>query len=102
MMKFRKLRILEAEQGQNLIEYALLLGFIALMATSVYIAAGGSTHDVWSVSSSQLAAANAVASGQQASAATAAPTSPGESGDSNPPAGGDQGSGDRDHDHHWR
>ena len=50
------------EQGQDLIEYTLLMTFVALAAASVFIGAGGSVKGVWATSNSRLAAANTTAS----------------------------------------
>ena len=50
------------ESGQDLIEYTLLLAFVALASAALFIGAGNSVKGIWSVSNSQLAAANASAS----------------------------------------
>jgi Flp pilus assembly pilin Flp len=50
------------EQGQDLIEYTLLLAFVALASAAVFIGAGGSVSGIWSTSNSQLAAASTTAS----------------------------------------
>jgi Flp pilus assembly pilin Flp len=50
------------EQGQDLIEYTLLLAFVALASAALFISAGGSVQGIWSVTNSQLAAANTSAS----------------------------------------
>ena len=47
------------ESGQDLIEYTLLLAFIALASASLYLSAGNSVQGIWSNASSQLVAANA-------------------------------------------
>ena len=73
----------DREEGQNLIEYALLMAFFALMASSIFIAAGLNTRNVWEVSNTQLAAANATASGDgsaPAAALAAPPSTPGSGG----------------------
>jgi Flp pilus assembly pilin Flp len=46
------------EQGQDLIEYTLLMAFVALASAALFIGAGGSISGIWSTSNSQLAAAN--------------------------------------------
>jgi Flp pilus assembly pilin Flp len=46
------------EQGQDLIEYTLLLAFVALASAALFIGAGGSVKGIWSTTNSQLAAAN--------------------------------------------
>jgi Flp pilus assembly pilin Flp len=50
------------DQGQDLIEYTLLLAFVALASAAIFIGAGGSINGIWSTSNSQLVAANASAS----------------------------------------
>ena len=50
------------ESGQDLIEYTLLLAFVALASAALFIGAGNSVKGIWSVSNSQLAAANTSAS----------------------------------------
>jgi Flp pilus assembly pilin Flp len=50
------------EQGQDLIEYTLLMAFVALASAALFLGAGGSISGIWTVSNSQLAAANTSAS----------------------------------------
>jgi Flp pilus assembly pilin Flp len=50
------------DQGQDLIEYTLLMAFVALASAALFIGAGGSISGIWSVSNSQLAAASTSAS----------------------------------------
>ncbi|PWU08574.1 MAG: Flp family type IVb pilin [Terriglobia bacterium] len=50
------------EQGQDLIEYTLLMAFVALASAALFLGAGGSIKGIWTTSNSQLAAANAQAS----------------------------------------
>lgn len=50
------------EQGQDLIEYTLLMAFVALASAALFIGAGGSIKGIWSVTNSQLEAANSQAS----------------------------------------
>lgn len=50
------------ENGQDLIEYTLLMAFVALASAALFIGAGGSIKGIWSVTNSQLAAANSQAS----------------------------------------
>ncbi len=49
------------EQGQDLIEYTLLLAFVALASAAIFIGAGGSVKGIWAVTSNQLSSANASA-----------------------------------------
>lgn len=53
---------LQNESGQDLIEYTLLIGFVAMASAAIFIAAGGSISGIWTTSNSQLAAANTAAS----------------------------------------
>jgi len=48
------------DQGQDLIENSLLMGFVALAVAGLFIGAGGSIKGVWSTTSSQLSYANSV------------------------------------------
>jgi Flp pilus assembly pilin Flp len=50
------------EEGQDLIEYTLLLAFVALASAALFIGAGRSVKGIWSTTNSQLAAANIAAS----------------------------------------
>jgi Flp pilus assembly pilin Flp len=52
---------LRDEQGQDLIEYTLLLAFVALASAALFIAAGGSVSGIWNTANSQLGAANIAA-----------------------------------------
>jgi Flp pilus assembly pilin Flp len=50
------------EQGQDLIEYTLLMAFVALASAGLFLGAGGSLKGIWAVSNNQLTQANAKAS----------------------------------------
>ena len=50
------------EQGQDLIEYTMLLGFVALASAALLISAGGSIKGIWTTTSSQLSYANTLGS----------------------------------------
>ncbi|MGA2114293.1 MAG: Flp family type IVb pilin [Bryobacteraceae bacterium] len=50
------------EQGQDLIEYTLLLAFVALASAALFIGAGGSVSKIWTSANAQLAAAATSAS----------------------------------------
>jgi len=50
------------EQGQDLIEYTLLMAFVALASAALFIGAGKSVQGIWSATNSQLSAANASSS----------------------------------------
>lgn len=45
------------DRGQDLIEYTLLLAFVALASAALFISAGGSINTIWSVANSQLSVA---------------------------------------------
>jgi Flp pilus assembly pilin Flp len=45
---------LRDEQGQDLIEYTLLVAFVALGSASIYIATGSSTQTIWNSASNSL------------------------------------------------
>lgn len=50
------------DQGQDLIEYTLLMAFVALASAALFLGAGGSISGIWTTSNSQLAGANSAAS----------------------------------------
>ncbi len=50
------------EQGQDLIEYTLLMAFVALASAALFLGAGGSIKGIWATTNAQLAAANTAAS----------------------------------------
>ena len=52
------LRRLKGKKGQTLVEYALILAFISVVAISVLIALGNQVKSVFTTISSQLAYAN--------------------------------------------
>jgi Flp pilus assembly pilin Flp len=53
---------LKDEQGQDLIEYTLLMAFITLASASIFLNAGKSVKGVWDVASNQLSNAAVAAS----------------------------------------
>ena len=53
---------LHADEGQDLIEYTLLMAFVALASAALFLGAGGSIKGIWSTTNSQLEAANTSAS----------------------------------------
>ena len=55
-------RFWENEQGQDLIEYTLLMAFVALASAGLFLGAGGDVKGIWSVTNNELAQANAKAS----------------------------------------
>jgi Flp pilus assembly pilin Flp len=50
------------ENGQDLIEYTLLLAFVALASAAIFIGAGTSVSSIWNIANSRLIAANSAAS----------------------------------------
>ena len=54
--------IWQEEQGQDLIEYTLLMAFVALASAALFLGAGGSIKGIWTTTNSQLSAANTQAS----------------------------------------
>jgi Flp pilus assembly pilin Flp len=46
------------DKGQDLIEYSLLMAFVALSSAGLYLSAGGSVSGIWTTVNSQLTAAN--------------------------------------------
>lgn len=50
------------DRGQDLIEYTLLMAFVALASAALFLGAGGSVAGIWSTSNSQLTSANTSAS----------------------------------------
>jgi Flp pilus assembly pilin Flp len=53
---------LSDDQGQDLIEYTLLLAFVALASAALFIGAGDSVKGIWTTTNTQLANANSAAS----------------------------------------
>ena len=45
---------LRDEEGQDLIEYTLLMAFIALASAAIFISAGSSVNSIWQNASNQL------------------------------------------------
>jgi Flp pilus assembly pilin Flp len=45
-------------QGQDLIEYTLLMAFVALASAALFIGLGRSLQGIWGASNTQLTAAN--------------------------------------------
>jgi Flp pilus assembly pilin Flp len=75
------------DAGQDLVEYTLLIGFVALAVIGVFIGSGNSLQGIWTSSSTTIAAANG------AVATAAAP--PPRGGDRGGDGGGDGGDGGR-------
>jgi len=50
------------EQGHDLIEYTLLMAFVALASAALFLGAGGSIKGIWVTTNNQLSQANTMAS----------------------------------------
>ena len=50
-------RLWQDEQGQDLIEYTLLMAFVALASAALFINSGASVSAIWETSNNQLSAA---------------------------------------------
>jgi len=50
------------ENGQDLIEYTLLMAFVAIASAALFLGAGGSISGIWTTTNNQLAQANSSAS----------------------------------------
>jgi Flp pilus assembly pilin Flp len=53
---------LKDEQGQDLIEYTLLMAFVALASAALFIGAGASIKGIWGSTNTNLTTANTNAS----------------------------------------
>ncbi len=60
-MKNFILEFLREEGGQDLVEYTLLLAFVALASAALFIGAGTSIKGIWSVTNTHLLNANTAA-----------------------------------------
>jgi Flp pilus assembly pilin Flp len=49
------------DSGQDLIEYTLLMAFVALASAALFLGAGNSIKGIWTSTNAQLSAANAAA-----------------------------------------
>ncbi|MFN7998643.1 MAG: hypothetical protein U0Q18_33780 [Bryobacteraceae bacterium] len=76
----RLLRLIHQEDGQDLVEYSLLVAFVALASAALFVGSGEQVTAVWSSANSVLA--------------VAAPSGGGNGTSSTPPSGGG-GHGDR-------
>lgn len=50
-------RFWNEEDGQDLVEYTLLLAFVALASAALFIGAGTSVNSIWTAASSRLSQA---------------------------------------------
>jgi len=56
-MKLFLKRFLRDEQGQDLIEYTLLMAFVALASAAIFTSAGASVKTIWTNADTNLAGA---------------------------------------------
>ena len=49
------------DQGQDLVEYTLLLAFVSLASAALFLGTGGAVTGIWSVANSNLVNANSIA-----------------------------------------
>ena len=61
-MKNTLKRFLSDEQGQDLIEYTLLLAFVALASAALFTSAGASVKGIWTAAQGDLSSAASVSS----------------------------------------
>jgi Flp pilus assembly pilin Flp len=52
---------LRNEEGQDLIEYTLLLAFVCLASAALFISAGSSISGIWTAANTELTTANTAA-----------------------------------------
>jgi len=64
-MKNFIVRFVRDEQGQDLIEYTLLLAFVCLASAALFIGAGSTLAGIWSTTNSILVNANSLATKAQ-------------------------------------
>ena len=60
-MEYSLKSFFQDEQGQDLIEYTLLMAFVAVASAAIFIGAGGSISSIWTSTNTQLALAAASA-----------------------------------------
>jgi Flp pilus assembly pilin Flp len=60
-------RFIRDEQGQDLIEYTLLLAFVCLASAALFIGAGNTLAGIWSTTNTILVNANSLAANANAS-----------------------------------
>jgi Flp pilus assembly pilin Flp len=61
-MKISVKELARNEQGQDLIEYTLLMAFVALASAALFIGSGGDVKGIWGAANTRLTAANTSAS----------------------------------------
>jgi Flp pilus assembly pilin Flp len=61
-MKNMIVRFVREEQGQDLVEYTLLLAFVCLASAALFIGAGTTLAGIWKTANTVLVSANAAVS----------------------------------------
>jgi Flp pilus assembly pilin Flp len=61
-MKNMIVRFVREEQGQDLVEYTLLLAFVCLASAALFIGAGNTLAGIWKTANTVLTSANAAVS----------------------------------------
>ena len=61
-MKNMIVRFVKDEQGQDLLEYSLVVAFIALTSAAIFINAGGSVNSIWQSTNTLVSSAVVAAS----------------------------------------
>ena len=61
-MKQLLVRFLREEEGQDLIEYTLLLGFVALASAALFIGSGQAASTIWTIANAEMSNAAVAAS----------------------------------------
>jgi Flp pilus assembly pilin Flp len=56
-MKILLQRLLDDDRGQDLIEYTLLIAFVALASAALFIGAGHSVKTIWTITNNTLSTA---------------------------------------------
>lgn len=59
-MKNLMTNFLREENGQDLVEYTLLLAFVAIASAALFIGAGQSVYGIWTQVNTRLSEANSV------------------------------------------
>lgn len=84
------------DEGQDLIEYSLLLGFVALLVVALFAGSGRSIQGLWSTANSTMVMADGAAS---APPPASPPATHGDGGGHHGDGGGDGGDGGGDGGH---
>ncbi len=56
------IELIKNEQGQDLIEYTLLLAMVCLASAGLFIQSGNSISGIWTITNNNLSAASSMAS----------------------------------------